>query len=245
MVETLVPSLHAGLVAMLPPGWRDSAPWGYPRHSELALIAGVFGAQLPAPAVGTVIDTVMVNRPQRGFDDLVDLVELGPIALRHILGARWGDSTVPGVDRLRADVVHEAAIALVESGVYNAASLGQVARQHTEELGMRLQDVHGLGPGTWASISFMAHVPSLPGHAVMRMVHQALAADHPDLELEPAEVAELLMLTAERMATRERVLAYALSKLAGPSKRPEPAEAEGDAATEGAADGATEAVPAG
>ncbi|WP_156163734.1 hypothetical protein [Demequina subtropica] len=245
MIESLVPSLRTGLASMLAPGWRDAAPWGYPRHSELALIAGVYGTQLSAPLVGTVVDTVLRNRPERTFDDLVDLVERGPIVLRHILGERWGDTTVPGTARLRADVIYEAAAALVESGVYDALTLSQVARQHTEALGLRLQDVEGLGPGTWASISFMAHVPALPGHSVMRMVHQALAADHPDLELDAAEVAELLGLTAERMATHERVLSYALSQHAGPSQGPFPdPEAEPEADAEPDAESAAEQDPA-
>ncbi|WP_156162402.1 hypothetical protein [Demequina iriomotensis] len=236
MVESLVPSLRTGITVMLEPGWRDAAPWGYPRHSELALLAGVFGAQLSGPLVGNVVDTALRNRPDRQFDDLVDLVARGPIWLRHILGERWGDSTVPGIDRLRAEVIHEAAAALVESGVVDALSLSKVARRHTEALGERLQDVEGLGPGTWASISFMAHIPALPGHAVVRMVHEALAADHPDIELTALEVAELLALTAERMATHERVLAYALSKHAGPSKGPFPDPADVDVDAEAAAE---------
>ncbi len=209
-----MPSLRGALAGILPTGWRDAAPWGYPGQSELALIAGVFAAQLQPQAVADIADSVMRRRPGSLLDDLADLAAVDPVDLRVVLGERWGDSTVLGVPRRRAEVIHEAALLLAHAGVRTAADLQDAARTRGEEISTLVQSIRGLGPGTWVSIAFMAHATALPDDAVVALVSSCTEPAHPGTTLTRAEVAELIRLTAARLATDERVLAYALSRRA-------------------------------
>ncbi|WP_062518082.1 hypothetical protein [Demequina gelatinilytica] len=214
MVDELVAGLRGALAGILPTGWRDAAPWGYPGQSELALVTGVFAAQLPPQAVAEIADGVMRRRPGSVLDDLADLAAIDPVDLRIVLGERWGDSTVLGVPRRRAEVIHEAARLLVHAGVRSAADLQEAASTRGAQISALLQSVRGLGPGTWGSIAFMAHATSLPDDAVVALVSSCTEADHPDAPLDRAQVALLIRLTAARLATDERVLSYALSRRA-------------------------------
>ncbi|BDZ61279.1 hypothetical protein Lsed01_02453 [Demequina sediminis] len=210
MVENLVPELRAALTGILPDGWRDAAPWGFPSQSELALITGVFAAQLPAAAVADIADTVMRRRAGSMLDDLADLVAIEPVDLRAVIGERWGDSTVLGVPRRRADVIHEAARLLVGTGIRTAKDFQDAVREREASVANLLLAVRGLGPGTWESIGFMAHATIRPGADVVGFVRSLLggAGDH----LDSTEVRELVRLTARRYAAEERVLAYALRR---------------------------------
>ncbi len=209
-----MPNLRAALAGILPQGWRDSAPWGYPGQSELALITGVFAAQLHAQAVADVADSVMRRRPGSLLDDLADLEAVDPVDLRRIIGERWGDSTVLGVPRRRADVIHEAARLLVHTGVRTSRDLQDAAITRGDHLATLLQSVRGLGPGTWASIAFMSHASVLPDDAVVALVRDSLEAERGDVVLDREKVGDLIRLSAARMAVDERVLSYALGRRA-------------------------------
>ncbi len=222
MVEDLVPNLRAALGGILPAGWRDAAPWGYPAQSELALITGVFASQLPEQAVADIADTVMRRRPGSSLDNLVDLAAIDPVDLRTILGERWGDSTVLGVPRRRADVIHEAARLLTHSGVRSAFDMQDAIRTRTDEVTKLLLSIRGLGPGTWASIAFMVHAPIPPNDDVLALVRDSLreAPDASEEYVEAVEaldrsaVGDLIRRTAHRLASDERVLSYGLHRVA-------------------------------
>ncbi len=222
-----MPSLRAALPGILPAGWRDAAPWGYPRQSELALVTGVFAAQLQPPAVAEIADSVMRRRPGSLLDNLGDLAAIDPVELRSILGERWGDSTVLGVPRRRAEVIHEAAGVLAGAGLRTAADLQGAALEPGEGLSTLLQSVRGLGPGTWVSIAFMVHATSLPDDAVVSLVSTCTEAARAQASLSRAGVAQLIRLTAARLATDERVLGYALARRAGELARTPGAPAYG------------------
>ncbi len=203
-----MPELRAALGAVLPAGWRDSAPWGYPAQSELALITGVFAAQIPATAVAEIADTVMRRRPGKLLDDLADLVELEPDGISHVIGDRWGDTTVLGVPRRRAEVIHESARLLVGTGVRTAKELQEAVREREASVANLLLAVRGLGPGTWESIAFMVHAPLRPGADIATYVRSLLGPAGEELEI--GEVRDLIRLTSRKFAAEQRVLAFAL-----------------------------------
>ncbi len=206
-----MPNLRAALGEVLPGAWRDSAPWGYPAQSELALITGVFASQVTAASVAEIADTVMRRTPGRMLDDLVALVDAEPAGIGHLIGERWGDSTVLGVPRRRADVIHEAARLLVGTGIRHATELQEAVREREASVANLLLAIRGLGAGTWESIAFMAHAPLRPGADVVAYLRSLLgpAGEH----LEGEEARRLLALTARRFAVEERVLAFALRQL--------------------------------
>ncbi|WP_062294521.1 hypothetical protein [Demequina phytophila] len=212
MVEDLVPRLRAALGGILPAGWRDAAPWGYPAQSELALITGVFAAQLPEQAVADIADSVMRRRPGSSLDSLADLAAIDPVDLRSVLGDRWGDSTVLGVPRRRADVIHESARLLAHTGIRTAADLQVAIRERTDEIQRLLLAVRGLGPGTWASIAYMVHAPIPPNDDVVALLREAVCGVEDDLDRVAA--GELIRRTAHRLASDERVLSYGLHRVA-------------------------------
>ncbi len=218
MVEDLVPNLRAALGGILPAGWRDAAPWGYPAQSELALITGVFASQLPEQAVGDIADSVMRRRPGSSLDNLVELAAIDPVDLRSILGDRWGDSTVLGVPRRRADVIHEAARLLTHSGVRSAFDMQDAIRTRTDEVAKLLLSIRGLGPGTWASIAFMVHAPIPPNDDVVALVKESLAGSAEDAEvvdaMDRSAIGDLVRRTAHRLGSDERVLSYGLHRVA-------------------------------
>mgnify|MGYP002277452438 FL=1 len=208
MVEDLVPELRGALAGVLPSGWRDSAPWGFPAQSELALITGVFAAQIPPAAVGEIADNVMRRRPGHMLNDLAELVELEPAGVQGIIGERWGDTTVLGVPRRRSDVIHEAARLLVGTGIRTAAEFQEAVHEREASVASLLLAVRGLGPGTWESIAFMSHASLRPGADVAAYVRSLLGPAGEHLEL--AEVRELIRLTARKFAAEPRVLAFSL-----------------------------------
>ncbi|WP_062465417.1 hypothetical protein [Demequina soli] len=221
MVEDLVPNLRAALTGLLPAGWRDAAPWGYPAQSELALVTGVFAAQLPPNAVAEIADSVMRHRPGSSLDNLADLAAIDPVDLRGVIGDRWGDSTVLGVPRRRADVIHEAARLLSHAGLRTGRDLDSAIRERGTEIERLLLAVRGLGPGTWASIAFMAHAAIPPGDDVVRLVSELVAGHDAAPEpgddapvLDRAGVGRLVRLTATRLGTDERILSYTMRRLA-------------------------------
>ena len=112
--------LQRALSAELPRGWREAAPWGYPQQSELALIAGVFAAQVPQATAEQVASAFMMARPGRMLDDLADLAALTDDDVASALGDQWGASTVLGVPRRRAAVIREAAERLADAGIRSA-----------------------------------------------------------------------------------------------------------------------------
>lgn len=208
MVEDLVPELRAALGAVLPSGWRDAAPWGYPAQGELALITGVYASQIPPASIAEIGDNVMRRRPGKLLDDLAELVELEPDGISQIIGERWGDSTVLGVPRRRAEVIHESARLLVGTGIRTAKDFQEAVREREPSVANLLLAVRGLGPGTWESIAFMVHAPLKPGPDVAAYVRSLLGPDGEDLELD--QVRELIRLTARKFAAEQRVLAFAL-----------------------------------
>jgi len=198
--------LHIRLGALLPEGWRDAAPWGYPQQVELALIAGVFRAQTPQANVDALVDYVMHSRSHSLLDDANELVEGGVDGVVASIGPRWGGTNVLGVPVLRAAVIHDAAEVLVGLGVRSSNDLHAVALAQPDDLKREILTVRGLGPATWEWIAFLAHAPVRPPPAVVALLGELLEID----DLDRDEAAELIRLTARRFASDERVLAHAL-----------------------------------
>jgi hypothetical protein len=199
--------LHQRLGSILQDGWRDSTPWGYPHQVELALIAGVFRAQTSQANVDQLVDTVMRSRVHSLLDDLAELANSGTKGIVTLLGPRWGDANVLGVPVMRASVIHDAAVALVALGVRSANDLRAAALKTPDAVEAAVLGVRGIGPGTWAWIAFLAHVPVRPGTKTISFVSEAVGEGE---RLSADETAELLRLTARRFASDERVLAHAV-----------------------------------
>lgn len=199
--------LHERLGKVLPAGWRDAAPWGYPQQLELALIAGVFRVQVPQASADAVVDTVMRARPNAMLDDLGEVARRGVGAMVETLGPRWGDTNVLGVPVLRAQVIHSAATALVEVGVSSADELRTAAVERPDAVETAVLGVRGLGPRTWEWIALLAHARMRPEPELRAFVRDAIGADG---ALSPEETTELLRLTARRFASDERALAHAV-----------------------------------
>lgn len=223
-MDDLVPKLRAVLGEVLPASWRDAAPWGFPAQSELALITGVFASQVQPASVAEIADNVMRRRPGSMLDDLSELVDLEPDGVAHVIGDRWGDSTVLGVPRRRAEVIHEAARQLVSAGVRHSKELHAAVRDRDDAIAPMVLAVRGIGPGTWDSIAFMAHAPVRPGADVVMYIRHLLGPE--GAHLEGDECRALIALTARRFASDERVLSFALRQMV--EARP---EAHGESAS--------------
>jgi hypothetical protein len=198
--------LREKLAAILPEGWRDSAAWGFPSQSELALVAGVFGAQVSTAAVGEVVDQYMLAKRGQMLDDLRVIADGSLKDLIAAVGPRWGDTNVLGVPVLRAQVAHEAAQVLVQNGVISAQDLRD--RGNDQELQLRLLKIRGLGQGTWVEIAYMAHVPLLPDARTVALIAD-LAGE--EVASSPEQVDVLLKATARRFAVERRSLDHALA----------------------------------
>lgn len=199
--------LYNRLAQVLPEGWRDATPWGYPQQVELALIAGVFRAQVPQSLTDAVVDVVMRARPHAMFDDLNELAVAGTSGVIELLGVRWGDTNVLGVPVLRAEVIARAARGLVSLDIRSADDLRTAALQRPEAVETAVLAVRGLGIGTWEWIALLTHARIRPDAQVTQFVADAVGAED---RLEPGETAELLRLAARRFASDERVLSHAL-----------------------------------
>jgi hypothetical protein len=202
--------LYERLGELLPEGWRDAAPWGYPKQVELALIAGVFRAQVPQASADAVVDTVMRARPYALLDDLAELASAGPHGMVEALGPRWGDTNVLGVPVLRAWVIHSAAEALVAVGVRSADDLRAAAVERPDAVEGAVLGVRGLGRGTWEWIALLAHARMRPDPEMTALVSELVGE-----ELDASGTSELLRLTARLFASEERVLAHAVQEHLG------------------------------
>lgn len=201
--------LHAKLSEVLPTGWRDAAPFGFPHQVELAVTAGVFRAQTPQANTDAVVDFVMRSRSHSLLDDLGDLAAMGVDGVVQMLGPVYGDSNVLGVPVLRAAVVHGAASALVEEGVRSGEDLRVAAVERPDAIEGAVLGVRGLGRVTWEWIAFLSQVRLRADPALNGFVRRTL--DEP--KLAPEETSELLRLTARRFACDERDLAHAIREL--------------------------------
>jgi len=200
-------ALYRDLGEVLPSGWRDATPWGYPDQVELAVVAGVFRAQVPQAGVDSVVDTFMRARPHDLLDDLTTMVNGGVAGTKAALGPRWGDTNVLGVPVLRAAVIYAAAEALVQHGVRSGADLRAAALERPDDIAAAFLGVRGLGQGTWESICVLAHARVRPNALVMKYVESVVGSDTP---LGVDETTELLRLAARRFASDERVLSAAV-----------------------------------
>ena len=200
-------ALYRNLGEVLPSGWRDATPWGYPKQLELAVVAGVFRAQVPQAGVDSVVDTFMRARPNDNLDDLSTMVGGGVAGTKAALGSRWGDTNVLGVPVLRAAVIHAAAEALLSVGVRSGADLRSAALERPDAIAAAFLGVRGLGQGTWESICVLAHARVRPNLLVMKYVESVVGGESP---LTADETTELLRLAARRFASDERVLSAAV-----------------------------------
>lgn len=201
--------LHEKLSELLPEGWRDAAPFGFPHQVELAVTAGVFRAQTPQANTDAVVDYVMRSRSHALLDDLADLADIGVGGVVQMLGPVYGDSNVLGVPVLRAAVIHGAAAALVGEGVRSGEGLREATRERPDAIESAVLGVRGLGRVTWEWIAFLSQVRLRADPALNGFVRRAL--DEPSLE--PEETSELLRLTARRFACDERNLEHAIREL--------------------------------
>lgn len=200
--------LQRALSGTLPRGWRESAPWGYPEQSELALIAGVFAAQLPQPTAEEVAASYMMARPGRMLNDLDELSRIDHDELAGMLGSAWGASRVLGVPRLRAAVIADAARELVAEGVRTAKDYREAVLERGQDIDAALQRVRGLGGVTSEAISTMMQAEHTPGPIVVSRLRALLGDEGEDLAT--ADVAPLVRATARRLTVQPRVLLYAL-----------------------------------
>jgi hypothetical protein len=201
--------LHEALGELLPAGWRDAAPFGFPHQVELAVTAGVFRAQTPQASTDAVVDYVMRSRSHSLLDDLGDLAAMGVDGVVQMLGPVYGDSNVLGVPVLRAAVIHRAATALVATGVRSGEDLRTAAAERPDAVETAVLGVRGLGRVTWEWIAFLSQVRLRADPALNGFVRRTL--DEPDLT--PEETSEILRLTARRFACDERNLAHAIREL--------------------------------
>jgi len=199
--------LHRRLAEVLPDGWRDAAPWGYPQQVELALIAGVFCAQVPQVQADAVVDVVMRAKPHAMFDDLKELADAGTEGVVEMLGVRWGDTNVLGVPVLRAEVIARAARALVRMDIRSADDLRTISLERPDAVEASVLAVRGLGVGTWEWIALLSHTRIRPDAQVTSFVGNVVGSN---VSLDPSEASELLRLAARRFASDERVLGHAL-----------------------------------
>lgn len=209
-MDEWVKPLQRELSAILPDGWRDDAPWGYPQQSELGLIAGVYGAQVTTQGVAEVVDSYMRLAGRHMLDDLSAIVEMPLEKLIVTVGTRWGDTNVLGVPVLRIHVVHEAAVALAAEGVRTAADFRDAIEAREGEIERRLLSIRGLGPGTWETIAFMMHAKVRPNEEVVALLHRILGEEAD--ELRDDEIDELMRLTSRRFAVDQRVLVHAIDQ---------------------------------
>lgn len=200
--------MHEGLTARFSSGWRDETPWGYPRQVELALIAGVYGAQVSAAGVAQVTDAYLHARPGSLLDDLGAIADRPLADLIHAVGDRWGDTTVLGVPVLRTTVIHEAASTLVARGVRSADDMRAALTEDHDGVVKAVLGIRGLGPGTWETIAVMVHADVPPTVQEVELARELTG----DPELPADEVGELLRLTARSFAVDKRALMYALAR---------------------------------
>src|SRR4029079_15973695 len=146
------------LSELLPEGWRDAAPFGFPHQVELAVTAVVFRAQTPQANTDGVVDYVMRSRSHALLDDLADLADIGVGGVVQMLGPVYGDSNVLGVPVLRAAVIHGAAAALVGEGVRSGEGLREATRERPDAIEGAVLGVRGLGRVTWEWIAFLSQV---------------------------------------------------------------------------------------
>ena len=201
-------ALKGALAASLPRGWRESAPWGYPDQSELAVIAGVFSAQVPLPAAQSVASAFMVARPGRMLDDLADLASMPVEDLTGCLGDEWGATTVLGVARLRAAVIGDVARGLAEAGIRSGAEYREAVRETPAAVDRLLQDVRGVGVVTSGAISTMLQAEPPPSARVAAHVRELLGEDGDAVD--PDDLSPLIRATARRLTVEPRVLLHAL-----------------------------------
>lgn len=201
-------ALKGALAASLPRGWRESAPWGYPDQSELAVIAGVFSAQVPLPAAQSVASCYMMARPGRMLDDLEDLASVPVEDLTAMLGAEWGASTVLGQSRLRAAVIGDVARTLCDAGVRSGADYRREIAERPSQIDAALRGVRGVWTVTSGAISTMLQAEHPPSARVIEHVRELLGEDGAAVGDE--ELAPLLRDTARRLTVEPRVLLHAL-----------------------------------
>jgi len=199
--------LRTRLGQVLPTGWRDLAPWGYPQQAQLALVAGVFRAQTPQASVDWVVDTVMRARPHSMLDDLADFANGDVAEVVEMLGPRWGDTNVLGVPVLRAKVIFDAACALVELGIRSADDLRAAALDRPDAVETAVLGVRGLGPATWEWIALFCHARVRPDAEVIAYVSDLVDAP---ARLSVDATIELLAQTARVCGTQERTLTHAV-----------------------------------
>jgi len=199
--------LRTRLGEVLPTGWRDLAPWGYPQQAQLALVAGVFRAQTPQSSVDWVVDTVMRARPHSMLDDLADFANGDVADVVEMLGPRWGDTNVLGVPVLRAKVIFDAACALVDLGVRSSGDLRDAAVDRPDAVEAAVLGVRGLGPATWEWIALFCHARVRPDAEMVALVSELVEAASP---LSVDDTVELLTQTARVCGTQERTLTHAV-----------------------------------
>ncbi|WP_144018813.1 hypothetical protein [Demequina sp. NBRC 110056] len=192
----------------LPRGWRESAPWGYPDQAELAVIAGVFAAQLPQATAEEVAGSYMMARPGRMLDDLHELADIPVEQLAPMLGPAWGTTRVLGVPRMRAAVIHDAARVLAAEGVRTARDYREATGDDARAIDGALQRVRGLGGVSSEAISTMMQAEHAPGPLVVGYLRRLLG-DEGDA-LTDADVMPLVRATARRLTVQPRTLLYAL-----------------------------------
>jgi hypothetical protein len=208
VIDALAKKLQPLLSAELPKGWRESAPWGYPQQSELALIAGVFGAQIPENVTSAVAAEYMMRRPGKMLNDLGELAALSEDELGALLGSQWGGSQVLGVPRTRAAVIHDAASILGASGIVSAQNYRDAMKVRGDSVERMLREIRGVGVVTAESISVMMQADHRPDPEVVAFVVGLLGREA--LVLRHDDVLELLVTTARRLSVEPRVLAHAL-----------------------------------
>ncbi len=210
VMDEWVKALHAELAGLLPSGWRDATPWGYPQQSELAVLAAVYGAQILPAGVAEVVDHYMRARPRLMLDDLRAIASATVADLAEAVGPRWGETTVLGVPVRRVAVVHDIAVALVAEGIVTAKQFREAVAEREDHFERLMLGIRGLGPGTWESLAFEMHAKIRPNAQVVELVYRALGDSA--VELRAGDIDELMRRTARRFAVDQRVLEHALDQ---------------------------------
>lgn len=208
MIDDWGVALQRAVSTELPRGWRDAAPWGFPAQAELALIGGVFAAQVQGRVVDSLASRYMVARPGRMLDNLADLAAIAPDDLAAYLGDEWGGSTVLGVPRRRVEVILEAAGLLAEQGITSAARFREAATDASRAVESVLMSVRGIGPVTADSIAVHMQADLRPDTRMVAFIADSVGEDAIALGVDGAS--DALTEAARRMSVQRRVLQHAL-----------------------------------
>jgi len=220
MAESHVAFLREEMSSALPIDWRDSAPDGYPRQIELALISAVFrGADEPDVAF-QVTARYMRARPGSRLDDLSEMGSMTTGAIGEAVGPPFDVAVAIGTKSLRVGVARDLAASLAAFGVKTAENFLAASRERGLALEKTCTDVSHSGPSTYLQLATLLRAEVRPAGEVASWVREAVR----EPEMSRSAVRTLLRETAARASVEPFMLHYAILRML--NERAAAAEAE-------------------